>query len=492
MLEEGSTTETTVETEDLGEGHIDTYTAVTTTVEHATTGDILDIDNGIVSANRAGTLGIDWGGLGPISGMVDCTAIFGEDTGKCGLSTGSQLTTFQQYVDLPFTISDGGQIAWGLDFHFKSHNASGYFETKGYYNGVEQWATNQIALVDSGVSAYHSGLYDFSGNLNRVFISIGGYNQYYVDNVDYTVNYNVITTHTDVWSEIIQPVIDVTNILEDQYTEVTPQQNQMDIQSFDIVTTVDMPDVYEPEIIEVQIELPDINPSSNMGSVIETVETFVAEIQDIEIETPATPEIENSVEVDSTTASHAPQEEVKVAEVSTEPEATEEASNSPSKDVAENDSETKENIEVTEEKAEETETVDAKPEEKEVAENEESKSEESTKETAKEEEEKPNTEVAEKKTVKTIEEKKQEKAEKIIEKFTDNFDPVAQTATLAIISALGSDMRSYQNVKFEDAVAWYQEEDPYSDVNIPDPLGQYINLIDGVVMDRLINEAQYE
>ena len=53
-------------------------------------------------------------------------------------------------------------------------------------------------------------------------------------------------------------------------------------------------------------------------------------------------------------------------------------------------------------------------------------------------------------------------------------------------------MRSYQNVKFEDAVAWYQEEDPYSDVNIPDPLGQYINLIDGVVMDRLINEAQYE
>jgi len=496
MLEEGSTTETTVETEDLGEGHIDTYTAVTTTVEHATTGDILDVDNGIVNANKAGTLEIDWGGKGPIAGMVDCTEFFGADTGKCGLSTGSQLTTFEQYIDLPFTITDGGQIIAGLDFHFKSHNASGYVESKGYYEGVEQWATNQIALVDTGVPAYYSGTHNFAGGLDRVWISIGGYNQYYVDNVNYTINYNVITTHTDVWSEIIQPVIDVTNILENQYTEVTPQQDQMDIQSFDIVTTVDMPDVYEPEIIEVQIELPDINPSSNMGSVIETVETFVAEIQDIEIETPATPEIENSVEVDSTTASQptqdAPQEEVEVAEVSTEPEATEEASNSPSEDVAENDSETKENIEVTEEKAEETETVDAKPEEKEVAENEESKSEESTKETAKEEEEKPNTEVAEKKTVKTIEEKKQEKAEKIIEKFTDNFDPVAQTATLAIISALGSDMRSYQNVKFEDAVAWYQEEDPYSDVNIPDPLGQYISLIDGVVMDRLINEAQYE
>ena len=262
MLEEGSTTETTVETEDLGEGHIDTYTAVTTTIEHATTGDILDVNNGIVSANRAGTLEIDWGGKGPIAGMVDCTEFFGADTGKCGLSIGSQLTTFEQYIDLPFTITDGGQIVGGLDFHFKSHNASGYVESKGYYEGVEQWATNQIALVDTGVPAYYSGTHDFAGGLDRVWISIGRYNQYYVDNVNYTINYNVITTHTDVWSEIIQPVIDVTNILEDQYTEVTPQQNQIDIQSFDIATTVDMPDVYDPEIIEVQIELPDINPSS--------------------------------------------------------------------------------------------------------------------------------------------------------------------------------------------------------------------------------------
>ena len=60
MQDEGSTTETTVETEDLGEGHIDTYTEVTTTIEHATTGNILDITNGVVSANKAGTLEKDW------------------------------------------------------------------------------------------------------------------------------------------------------------------------------------------------------------------------------------------------------------------------------------------------------------------------------------------------------------------------------------------------------------------------------------------------
>ena len=41
MLPEGDTVTQEIETEHLGEGHIDTITETTTTVEHKTTGDIL-------------------------------------------------------------------------------------------------------------------------------------------------------------------------------------------------------------------------------------------------------------------------------------------------------------------------------------------------------------------------------------------------------------------------------------------------------------------
>ena len=457
MQEEGSTTETTVETEDLGEGHIDTYTEVITTIDHATTGDILDVDTGIVSANKAGTLEIDWGGAGPIQGMVDCTEFFGEDTGKCGLSRGSQLTTFQQYIDLPFTINDGGQIAWGLDFHFKSNNATGYFETKGYNDGVQQWVTNQIALEDTGVPAYYSGTHDFAGGLDRVFISVGGYNQYYVDNVNYTVGYNVISSVTNTWMEIVQPLIDYSTIMiEDDFQSLpVTQQEQLNIEmeQFDAITTINIPDTYEPDIIQIDIQMPEIAAPEALIEIMETVDTYVAEIDNITGDTPVEIEIETTpVVIESPPAIEEPSKTVaEIEEPSTEPEP----------EVAEIEPEKPEVVEA------EPEVVEAKaePETKEVVEDEKTVSEKDKPKIVKsKEEEKPKIKVAEKKVVKSVEERKQARAEKIISNLKgDSFDVVTQTVTLAIINALGSNIDKYQNQTFEDAVAWYEEKQLYTD-----------------------------
>ena len=496
MQDKGSTTETSLETEDLGEGHIDTYTEVTTTIEHATTGDILDITNGVVSANKAGTLEKDWSGIGPISGMVDCTEFFGEDTGKCGLSAGSGLTTFQQYIDLPFTIDDGGQIAWGLDFHFKQNNTTGYFETKGYNNGVEQWVTNQIALEDTGAPAYYSGTHNFAGGLDRVFISVGGYNQYYVDNVNYTINYNQISTITNTWMEVVQPLIEYNSIMSEEEFQSLPveQQEQLDIemQQFDVVTTINIPNSYEPEVIQIDIQIPEIAAPEALVEIMETVDTYVSEIDNITVDTPVEIEIETTpVNVESIAVIEEPIETV--IEIN-EPSTTEEVK------VVEEPTEAEAEPKVVEAKPEpesEPKIAEAKPEPepktKEVVKDEEISEKPKPKTVKSKEEEKPKqTETAEKKVLKSVEERKQAKAEKIISNLKgDNFDVVNQTATLAIINALGSNIENYQNQTFEDAVAWYEEKQIYTDLYITDPLGQYIGLIDGVVMERMI-EAQYE
>ena len=60
MLPEGDTVTQEIETEHLGEGHIDTITETTTTVEHKTTGDILHKDTGIVANRYEGAMDRDW------------------------------------------------------------------------------------------------------------------------------------------------------------------------------------------------------------------------------------------------------------------------------------------------------------------------------------------------------------------------------------------------------------------------------------------------
>ena len=56
MLPEGDTVTQEIETEHIGEGHIDTITETTTTVEHKTTGDLLHKDTGSVTTRYEGCL----------------------------------------------------------------------------------------------------------------------------------------------------------------------------------------------------------------------------------------------------------------------------------------------------------------------------------------------------------------------------------------------------------------------------------------------------
>ena len=161
MLEEGDTITQEIETEHLGEGHIDTVTQTTVNVEHKTTEDILHKDTGLVTNRYEGDMDLDWGGLGPAS-MPNCEAYFGSGSGKCGKGTSNSLTTFDQYVDISdFHISDGGALEWELQMYHSQSNTTGYFQTK---------QKNTSKYVPEGVE----GLVKYKGSVEKIIYRLIG------------------------------------------------------------------------------------------------------------------------------------------------------------------------------------------------------------------------------------------------------------------------------------------------------------------------------
>lgn len=211
LLEEGTTVTTTIEG--------DFTVEETTTIENKSTGDVLDSNTGIVGETYEGDFDKDWGGQGPIQGMLDCTQYF--DSGTCGVATGTSLTTFQQTINLDdFYIEDGGKIDWSLDFYAPSDNVNAYTEAKGYLDGILQWESGQNSLTYTANPSNYTGTYNFDGGLDRLFIAIGGYNTYYVDNASLTIQYNVITTVINQYLNIIEPTI-----TENELIAITPIDN---------------------------------------------------------------------------------------------------------------------------------------------------------------------------------------------------------------------------------------------------------------------------
>ena len=496
LLPEGDTVTQEIETEHLGEGHIDTITETTTTVEHKTTGDILHKDTGIVANRYEGDMDLDWGGLGPAS-MPNCNAYFG--TGTCGKGTSSSHTTFDQYVDISeFHISDGGALDWELQMHHSQANTTGYFQTKGYNNNVLQWDTGQITLENNQTPTTYTGTYDFAGDLDKVFIRIGGAKNYFFDNVEYTVNYNHITTSVETWIEIVQPALmedQITVELIEQYDVATPEeQYQMDemMEEFDMVMTFDMPTMEQPMeemIVDIPIEMGTMMEEYNEGTisyeeVITEVQEMVEEIQDIgmdvEVSMPTVEEVkevaieqpvEEPVEVETETVT----ETVEVIEeIKEEPvEVVEETNEEPTKEVADV-SEDNNMEEIKEEAKEETE-----PQEKEVA---------SKDMDAEEVDQK--TEPKKLETTKE-QEKKQEKANEILATIQSQYDPVAQLTTIALVTALGPDIKQYQQQDIMQQMQWYEAEEIYTDKLMADPLGDYISVRSNLQMERMIQQ-QYE
>ena len=496
MLPEGDTVTQEIETEHLGEGHIDTITETTTTVEHKTTGDILHKDTGIVANRYEGDMDLDWGGLGPAS-MPNCNAYFG--TGTCGKGTSSSHTTFDQYVDISqFHISDGGALEWELQMHHSQANTTGYFQTKGYNNNVLQWDTGQITLQNNQTPTTYTGTYDFAGDLDKVFIRIGGAKNYFFDNVEYTVNYNHITTSVETWIEIVQPALmedQITVELIEQYDIATPEeQYQMDemMEEFDMVMTFDMPTMEQPMeemIVDIPIEMGTMMEEYNEGTisyeeVITEVQEMVEEIQDIgmdvEVSMPTVEEVkevaieqpvEEPVEVETETVT----ETVEVIEeIKEEPvEVVEETNEEPTKEVADV-SEDNNMEEIKEEAKEETEPQEKETASKDMdAEEVDQKTEPKKLETTKEQE------------------KKQEKANEILATIQSQYDPVAQMTTIALVTALGPDIQQYQQQDIVQQMQWYVSEEIYTDQLMPDPLGDYISVRSNLQMERMIQQ-QYE
>ena len=475
MLEPG----TTVTSEIVGEEVTDTTTVIT----NETTGNILGPGGtGIVANRYEGDMDLDWGGKNSASMLGSCEF----NTGTCAKGT-SSATTFEQTVQISdfYAIKEGGALAWELDFLHYQANSTGYIQSKGYdSNNILQWDTTQVALPHSSSAVTHSGAYDFAGELAKVNIIIGG-GYYKFDNVNYVINYNTITSTTDTWLDIVEPLETITNnfiieIEEPEIVDVAIDTSSIStgIPIFNPVSTD--PGIPEIEVIEIPQPLEVIDIPEQYEEIIVEVDTFVNEVTgggspeqpEIEVSAPDTPEI---VELDPGPENQAPEMGV---------EATKEEG-----EVVDVPSKTEDSQE--ESQPQEIETVEKKPETKEVAAEPEAKEEPAAeKEAAAEKETAAKEEPKEKEPEeKTVAEKKQEKAEKIINSFESPYQDIAGLVTLRIMDALSADLTVYQNQTIQD-VTWYAQQEFYQDKNIPDPYGNYISVRSSLDMEEMIG-SQY-
>ena len=530
LLEEGETIVEEVETEHLGEGHIDTVTQTITIIENQTTGDILHADQGLVGNTKEGDMDSDWGGIGPAKMHSTCPSQE-IGSGKCAEITGSTLTTFDQYVDISnFHITQGGALDWELSMHFYDTEDSAYFQTKGYSNNVLQWDTGEINLQNNNNATTYTGSYDFDNSLDRVFVRVGGVDNTNLatgplfDNVSYTVNYNVITTVVNTWIEIVQPMQMQESIqlelmdtyesatVEEQQEMETEMQNMDTVMHFDLKPTISMgsmddvqgmPETLSVGVVEGLFQDVDMGEMS-MQEVMVEVETMVEEIQNIgmEVETVAVkmPEQELEVVINNVEPMSEPVEEPKIEAPEPKPVEVAQEEVKETVEVADKPMQTTPEVkeEVKEESSSEEETATSntvkvkkvakeqdKPKEEKVA-----KEEPKEKPVAKEaNEEKPKETVEEKPTKE--QEKKQEKANQIIAGLPNSYDPVSQITTLALVNALGPNITTYQNAATVVQPTWYVSEDIYTDSIMPDPLGSYLSVRSNLQIEKMIGQ-QYE
>jgi len=467
MQEEGDTVTTVIESQ----GEIEEVTQTTVTIEHKASGDVLDGDTGIVTSKYEGDMDIDWGGAGLIYTHSSCTdaasgfPATGTDgrTSGCSHARNNSLTTWRQYVDLnSFDIEDGGEVSWEFLFAFPNsmyNNSSqtAYVQTKGYNDNSLEWETGLVTIDKttftqnpynySGNTNWVNtviGTYDFANQLDKVYIEIGGYGEYFFDEFQYNIAYNYITTVIETWMQVVeqQQNLDTMMDLMDNYEIMdTFEQNIMDTTMEDMVNMeVDIPDV---DIPDVDLPTTEVSSSEEM-------------LQDLEIDMPMMDVEEVAAEIEEMVAEiedigETPSEEATSSPID-EPESTEEAE---------------------EQQVEETDVAKNKVED--------SKTKTDTKKEVATDEKKPSKQ----------QEKKQQKAKEIIESFASNYDPVAQITTLALVNALGPNIATYSNQVIQPALEWYKTEEIYKNVVMQDPLGNYISVKDSLIFNKLI-EQQYE
>ena len=532
LLEEGETVTTEIETQ----GNVEEVTETTVTIEHKNTGDILDGDTGIVSSKYEGDADIDWGGAGSVYAHSSCTdaasgfPATGTDgrTSGCGHARTNSLTTWRQYVNLnSFGIEEGGEVNYEFLFAFpnsmyQNSGQTAYVQTKGYNDNALQWQTGLVTIDKTTFTQnpynYNNntnwvntvtGTYDFANQLDKVYIEIGGYGEYFWDEFQYNVVYNHITTTVETWMQVAQQEQDITTTMDlmDNYDVTNYDQDVSDTSVAD-VTNIDL-DIPDPEPMvdaptdmpDTTIDMPGSSETTNTGEIFQdlTIDTpmmdveevaevqeIVAEIQEIETMDETSDSLETTTEVSETTIEE-PSEDSESSQGGSEAQETDFENNTEEEtNVAENETENTETDAKAEEKSD---TDEEKTSSSEGEEKEEVQKEEVKEEVQKEAEEESQTEVAEKSPKQ--QESKQERAKKILANFDSQYDAVAQMATLALVNALGPNIKTYQTTQIQPLSVWYEPDDIYPNVVMPDPLGNYFGVRDSLTFNKMI-DMQYE
>jgi len=508
LLDEGSTTTTEIEIQ----GGVEEVTETTTTIEHKNTGDVLDGDTGVVTNKYEGDADVDWGGAGAIYSHSSCSdaasgfPATGTDgrTSACGHARTNSLTTWRQYVDLnSFGIEDGGEVNYEFLFAFpnsmyNSSSQTAYVQTKGYNDNVLQWETGLVAIdkttFTQNPNNYNNNTnwvntvtssYDFVNQLDKVYIEIGGYGEYYWDEFQYNVVYNHITTSVETWMQIVQQQENITTTLDimNTYDPISTfdDTNSTPVEEVqELIEIIEMPALPEltMEISEPMIQVMQMEEALTVETTFEdttvtfepviTMEAVTEEIQEVLVEIEVI--VENDTIEPPTKATTEPIEEVKdskpTPETASNEEIVEEVKEEP-KEIAQE--------EVKEEIKEDV-KEEPKPEPKEVV-----------KEDPKKEEVKE-VKVEDKPTKK--QEAKQEKAKEIMAEFESQYDAVAQLTTLALVNALGADIKTYSQIEIQVQPVWYVSKEIYEESMLQDPLGNYFGVRDSLVFEQMIG-SQY-
>jgi hypothetical protein len=78
-----------------------------------------------------------------------------------------------------------------------------------------------------------------------------------------------------------------------------------------------------------------------------------------------------------------------------------------------------------------------------------------------------------------------------MQSFDSQYDAVAQLTTLALVNALGADIKTYQQAPVQTQPTWYESEEIYADVMLQDPLGNYFGVRDSLTFNNMV-DMQYE
>ena len=529
MQDEGTTSTSTSEVEMQGDLEVTTTTTTTTVIENKNTGAILSSEStGIVAERYEGDMDQDWGGQGSINSHTSCNNKLGVYTGSntCASARLDSLTTWRQTVDLnQFSIDDGGQVRWEMRFGmepgmYNDASKTAFVELKGYEGTALQW-TDTYNVDKSTFTLNANGNYlapyghinsnvDYSGGLSSLYINIGGYGEYMFDSVWFDVYYNQITTTVSeeiVYNLIQNEIIETINtvISDTSYTTPDPVDDpigdpvdDMPVFSTDdfgpVVTlpTISLDDVAMP--IEIQtIDDAGFTPTLNVGEPVVTVETITEEIQEVmtvEVAQPEPEPIKVESQPEPEIAVNTPEEPVNEdleQPINAPTEPVEEVEDSkPTPETASNDEPVEEIKEEPKEVVEEQ--SEPEPQEKEVAKNEPKEEPEEAKEEPKQKEVKE-AKVEDKSTKK--QEAKQEKAKQIMQSFDSQYDAVAQLTTLALVNALGADIKTYQQIPTQVQPTWYESKDIYANSMLQDPLGNYFGVRDSLTFNKLV-DMQYE